>query len=352
MSPLAFLWTLAVGLMTFSLATMVALISARVVRKQGRERRAARRAIVLPELVHHIGGLTGDSVDLAGLEGDAVLMAEVVRDLAGLVKGAERTRLMKALQALKVDATLRRLLRRGWTNHRVLAAEALVFFPSEETYEALHEASRDGAMRVRVSALRTAIELGRAPPVDEMLDGVARGSERASLLFSDLLQRATPSQITAAIVALDREDLPRHVRIMVLQALGATGDARALAPLRDAASSPDPEIRAGAFAALSALGHPGAQTVVADGLADPDWRVRLKAIECVRRLGLIDFFAQVMACAEDEVWWVRHRAGQTLMSLAHDDVAKLKEFAKRAARQLRTPAASASPPPSAARAAP
>ena len=62
MSPLSFLWILAVGLMSFSLATMVALISARVLRKQGKARRAARRAIVLPELVHHIGGLTGDEL--------------------------------------------------------------------------------------------------------------------------------------------------------------------------------------------------------------------------------------------------------------------------------------------------
>ncbi len=33
-----------------------------------------------------------------------------------------------------------------------------------------------------------------------------------------------------------------------------------------------------------------------------------------------------MACAEDEVWWVRYRAGQTLMSLAEGDVAHLKSF--------------------------
>jgi len=198
---------------------------------------------------------------------------------------------------------------------------------------------------VRVAALRTAIDLGRAPPIDEMLDGVARGSDRASLLFSDLLQRATPSQIDAAICALDREDIPRHVRIMLLQALGATANPRALAPLRDATHAPDPEIRAGAFAALSALGDPGAETVVADGLADRDWRVRLKAIECVRRLDLVDFFPEVMGCAEDEVWWVRYRAGQTLMSLADQDVAKLKDFVRRAARQLRAPDAAIAPSP-------
>jgi hypothetical protein len=74
---------------------------------------------------------------------------------------------------------------------------------------------------------------------------------------------------------------------------------------------------------------------VADGIADKDWRVRLKAIECVRRLGLVEFFAPVMACANDEVWWVRYRAGQTLMSLAEQDVAQLKSFAKSAARQSR-----------------
>jgi HEAT repeat protein len=334
-SLLTLLWTMTTALMSFSLATMTALIGARVLRKQQRARRAARRAAVLPELVHRIGGLNEGPLDLGGLESDAFLMAEVVRDLAGLVRGNERTRLMEALRSLGVDDALRKLLAKGWTNQRVLAAEALVFFPSDETYAALLKASRRETERVRLSALRSAIELGRAPPVGEMLDAVIGGSERASLLFSDLLQRATRTQIEGAIAALARTDLPRQVRIMVLQALGASGDERALSPLCAAVRSLDAEIRAGALGALSLLGHPGAAEVVTDGIVDPDWRVRLKAIECVRRLGLTDFFAPVMACANDEVWWVRYRAGQTLMSLAEQDVAKLKSFAKSAAQQSR-----------------
>jgi hypothetical protein len=326
MSPLGLVWITAVALMVFSLATMTALIGARVIHKQRRARRAARRAIVLPELVHHIGGLICGPLQLGGLETDTVLMAEVVRDLAGLVRGAERTRLMEALQVLGVDKALRRLLRRGSTVHRVLAAEALVFFPGDETYAALRLASLRDAHRVRLSALRTAIELGQAPPIGDMLDSVIGGSERASLLFSDLMQRAVPAQIDDAIGALARTDLPPPVRIMLLQALGRSGDKRVLAPLLGAARSPDGEIRAGALSALAVLGHPRAAEVVEGALADGDWRVRLKAIECVRKIGLAQFFAQVMTCADDEVWWVRYRAGQTLMSLAEGDVANLRTF--------------------------
>ncbi len=321
--------------MVFSLATMTALIGAREVRRRQGRRRSARRAAVLPELVHHIGGLTGDTLNLGGLESDALLMAEVVRDLSGLVRGRERTRLTEALCALNVDQALRDLIRTGWANQRVLAAEALVFFPGEETYDALLKACHSATPRVRLAALRSAIELGRPPPIDDMLDSVVGGSERASLLFSDLLQRAAKSQIEGAIASLERPDLPRHLRIMVMQALGASEDERALGPLLAATRSKDNEIRAGAFAALSTLGLPGVEDVVADGLADDDWRVRLKAIECVRRMGLTEFFAPVMVCADDEVWWVRYRAGQTLMSLANDDVAKLRLFVERAADQAR-----------------
>jgi hypothetical protein len=339
MSLLGLVWITAVALMVFSLATMTALIGARVIHKHRRARRAARRAIVLPELVHHIGGLVSGPLQLGGLETDAVLMAEVVRDLAGLVRGAERTRLMEALQALGVDTALRRLLRRGSTVHRVLAAEALVFFPGDETYAALRQAYRRDAHRVRLSALRTAIELGQAPPIGDMLDSVIGGTERASLLFSDLMQRAVPTQIDDAIGALARTDLPPPVRIMLLQALGRSGDKRVLAPLLTVAHSPDGEIRAGALSALAALGHPRAAEVVEGALGDPDWRVRLKAIECVRRIGLTQFFAQVMTCADDEVWWVRYRAGQTLMSLAEGDVANLKSFIAGVARDAPAPAA-------------
>jgi HEAT repeat protein len=326
-------WLVAIGLMSFSLATMTALICARVVREHQKTRRAARRAIVLPELVHHVGGLVGDeTLDLHGLEKDAVLMAEVVRDLAGLVLGPERQRLMEALQALKVDQTLRRLLRAGSVVHRVLAAEALIFFPGEETYTGLLRAVRRDDPRVRLAALRTVIELGRAPPVNEMLDAVIGGSERASLLFSDLLQRATRTQIDGAIEALKRKDLPVPVRVMVMQALGATRDKRAFPALKAATKARDPEIRAGALGSLAALGHTSTHKLVADALVDEDWRVRLKAIECVRKLGLTEFFARVMVLSNDEVWWVRYRAGQTLMSLADDDIAKLKRFAKKSAR--------------------
>jgi len=345
MSPLIMIWLVALALMSFSLATMAALIGSRVLNKRRRDRRAARRAIVLPELVHHIGGLTDATPDLKGLETDAVLMAEVVRDLASLVRGRERTRLMHALQSLGVDTALRTLLRHGPTNQRVLAAEALVFFPGEETYAALLEASRRDKHRVRLSALRSAIELGQAPPIGEMLDSVIGGSELASLLFSDLLQRAVRTQVDNAVEALNRPDLPPAVRIMLMQALGASGDPRALKPLRMAVRSPDAEIRAGALGALGVLGHPGAGQVVAEALEDADWRVRLKAIECVRRVGLTEFFAQVMACADDEVWWVRFRAGQTLMSLAENDVANLKAFVSNVPKRRPEPKATPSPQP-------
>jgi HEAT repeat protein len=322
--------------MSFSLATMTALIGARVARKQQKARRAARRALVLPEMIHHIGGLTGE-LKLSGMEKDAVLMAEVVRDLAGLVIGRERTRLMEALQRLGVDDALRRLLKRGSSNHRVLAAEALALFPAVETYAALQRAQRQDSKRVRLAALRTLIELERPPSIEEMIDGVIGGDEHPSLLFSDLLNRAARTQIDGACVTLERTDLPAAIRVMVMQALGASGDELALRPLLAATHADDAEVRAGALAALATLGHPDIGPAVEAALIDKDWRVRLKAVECVRKLGLTDFFAAVMACAADDVWWVRYRAGQTLMSLADDDVAKLKIFAKDAVKLMRRP---------------
>jgi HEAT repeat protein len=110
-----------------------------------------------------------------------------------------------------------------------------------------------------------------------------------------------------------------------------------------AVRSPDAEIRAGALGALGVLGHPGAGQVVAEALEDADWRVRLKAIECVRRVGLTEFFAQVMACADDEVWLVRFRAGQTLMSLAENDVANLKAFVSNVPKRRTEPVATPLP---------
>jgi HEAT repeat protein len=326
MSLLFIIWLAALGLMTFALTAMSALIVARLLRERRRAKRAARRSAILPEIVNHIGGLSAGPLNLMGMERDAVLMASVVRDLAGLVRGDERTRMMTALCALNVDRALLTLLRHGSTNQRVLAAEALVFFPDATTKAELLNAGRHGAPRLRQAALRSAIEIGAAPPLSELLDSVISRPERASLLFSDLLQRATRSQIEEAIAALARMDLPRSVRLMLMAALGATRDPRALAPLMEAAQAQDGEIRAGAFAALSALGHPDARACVGAGLADPDWRVRLKAIECVRKLRLTAFVPALQTCAADEIWWVRYRAGEALIAIAEQDIAKLKSL--------------------------
>jgi HEAT repeat protein len=126
-----------------------------------------------------------------------------------------------------------------------------------------------------IEALRVA---GKAavPPLVAHLEGRIAGDPGAAV---DLLREAGDPRATAALVAeLDRGRVPTA---RVLEALGATGDRRALVPVLGLLSSPEPAVRLAAMTALRPLIGTDARTadVLQSRLADEDGEVRILAAE-------------------------------------------------------------------------
>jgi HEAT repeat protein len=93
------------------------------------------------------------------------------------------------------------------------------------------------------------------------------------------------------------------------------------------AGDPERNVRASVLRALGALGHPAAAEVIAAGLRDEDWQVRVRAIDAARRIQLVDLVPGIAKLLDDEAWWVRFRAAETLAALGESGRQALQKVA-------------------------
>jgi len=131
--------------------------------------------------------------------------------------------------------------------------------------------SEDGyaLRRVAQAALREIARTDSANRREAVAVLTADGDAGASALI--------PADAANVDTLLSQAGLPGPGRRNVLVALGRSGDRRALAPLRQAVSDPDPIVRAAAADALGSLGEPQAVTALKPLLHDPVFTVRVSA---------------------------------------------------------------------------
>lgn len=317
MSGLLLIWTTATALAAFALVWMISLIIARVFRERGEARRRRDWRIIQQSYLDIMNG-TGDGPGrLGGVKPRPQLMAEALLEVIALVRGgAERDRLISALEAFGIDDIFRRCLSRGSVAARIASAEALSIFPSELTRTALRQALRNsGASELRVSLMRSLTEIGAAPALHEALADLSgrRGSD--SLLYLPLIARLVADDPMTALRAFGDPKVSGEARVVLAEALGASGDYRTLRPLCIACRAPDVELRIAAIRALAALGHPAAESTLLAGLQDKVWIVRSASCEAVGRIGLQTAIPWLESQLGDPEWWVRFRAGEALAAL-------------------------------------
>lgn len=316
MSNLLLIWWTSLALTSGALIWMTGLIVGRVLRERAEAGRARDRQIIQHAFLDIMAG-SGDAIGRLGkVQRRARLMAETLLEVVGLVRGAERERLISALAAFNVDHVFRRRLFRGSFAGRIAAAEALAIFRGEGSTAALRKAlaaARGGELRVGV--MKSLIELGAPPSLDEVLADLAGRRASESLLYLPLIARLVADDPMTALRAFGDSRLAGEPRIILAEALGGSGDFRALEPLCLATRAPDVELRIACIRALGMLGHPGAEKAVLAALDDPVWMVRSAACEASGRIGLRSAIPQLADQLRDEVWWVRFRAGEALAVL-------------------------------------
>lgn len=313
---LMFLWWTSIVMAAAALAWMVALIVARLLRDRREARRAEDRRRVQQAFLDVMAG-SGDAIGpVRGIARRARLTAEALLDVLALVRGAERERLISALAGFGIDDRFRWRLTRGSEAGRIAAAEALSIFPDERNRVALREAlGRARTAGLRVALMRSLIDLGAPVDLREVVGDLGRRRGAESLLYLPLIARLVGDDPEAALRLFADADLPGQGRVVLAEALGRSGDFRAIEPLALTAFAPDVELRIASIRGLAALGHPAAEASVTAGLSDPAWTVRSAACEAAGRIGLRSTIPLLSEHLGDPVWWVRFRAGEALAAL-------------------------------------
>lgn len=316
MEGLLLLWWTSILLAMAALVWISALVIGRLFRERSDARRARDRDRACDAFMDVMNG-AGDALGrLRGVDHRARLLGEALLELLAMVRGSERNRLITALLSINMDDRFRRRLFRGGIAGRMVAAETLSNFPGPETVEALRAAlrqTRNG--NLRVALMRSLIELDAAPPLAEVLQEVHRSRGSESLLYLPLMRRLVNGDTRAALRAFGDPATPPKARVILAEALGASGDFRALRPLCVAATAPDMELRIASMRGLAAMGHPAAEPRILAALEDPVWMVRSAACEAAGRIGLRAAVPLLIRQLSDDVWWVRFRAGEALSAL-------------------------------------
>lgn len=325
MSGLLLIWTTAGALAAAALFWMIGLIIARLLRERGDVGRRRDWRKVQQAYLEIMNG-SGDAVRrLRGVRRRPRLLAEALLEVIALVRGGgERDRLISTLQGFGIDEIFRRRLSRGSVAGRMASAEVLSIFPGERTRSALRRAlGKARASELRVSLLGSLTEIGAAPPLREALADLSEHRGSDSLLYLPLIARLVADDPMSALWAFGDPQVASEARVVLAEALGASGDYRTLRPLCVAARAPDVELRIASIRALASLGHPAAEPTILAGLQDRSWIVRAASCEAAGRIGLHAAIPLLEAQTDDPEWWVRFRAGEALGALGPAGRARL-----------------------------
>jgi HEAT repeat protein len=318
------LWVSSVVMAAGALLWMAGLVSARLGRETRARRRQSEQRAVMKAFMAILGGAGDATAQLSPYQRRACLIAEALLETMALVRGPDRQRLIKALEALSIDSRLRSRLFTHDAPGRIASAEALSVFPSRATVAALESVwrrSRDPALRL--AAIRSLIELGEAPTLRDVLRELERAGAD-SLTFLPVLRRLAMDRPAAAIEEIANPDRSLAVRAMLADALGATGDYAVLPALTHALGDPALEVRTAAIRALGALAHPAAEAGLAQALHDPRWEVRATACEAIGRIGAVNQIPRLIELLQDPAWWVRFRASDAMAQLGDKGVRSLR----------------------------
>jgi HEAT repeat protein len=342
MSALSLLWWLSVLLAGVSVLWMMGLILARLFRENSEVRRQHDREALSGAYLAIMEGVPGAAAGLLPFQHRSRLMAETLLEVLNIVRGQERDRLIRSLFDLGVDARLRARLTRGSRTGRLAAVEALAAFGSAETRDALralHSASRDA--EIRIGIVRTLIDIGDAPRVQDLMREMAGQADRDSLQYAPVLRRLAIDRPEDALEALAVSEFNTAARVVLIDAVGATGDYRALEPLTRETEAVEVLVRTAAIRALGVLAHPGSAGVVARALTDTAWEVRAEAAGSAADLNVAGLIPGLLVLLDDPVWWVRFRAAEALASMRGEGVAALRQALGSARDTVRRAAAMA-----------
>ncbi len=312
---LRFMWTATLLLVLVALVVVLVLVLRRMVEELRAERQARDRKAVHHYLMRAALGQDRGPPPTALTRLDRAEIAELVSELASVVRGEMRRRLAAAAMALgvlehelarsrsrraalrarsarrlplfatvaagRVGAALARLLEDPVAEVRVAAATAAIEVDAALRTRACQQARHDPAFARRL-ALRFWERLGELEPAT--LARLARDDDPERLRL--ILEAAGRGRLLAlareAVAALDHPYLP--LRLAAVGALVEMDHPRGLAALKQLVEATDPVLRLAAFTLMRQDPRPAFTPLAVSRLDDPDLRVAFRARELLVRL--------------------------------------------------------------------
>lgn len=311
-TELIWLWYLSLGMAGFSISFMIALIINRIISTHFRNQRRDRR-IALVEHLLITEKSDADKEVLGALTRSSTVIAQTIAEISTMVRGEAFQEMLHRLEVCNAESRLIRLLKSQTPRRRMVAAEALAFYPKPEVREALWNAyKRPAQASHRIIIAQSIISAGAKPELADFfeyldLNNSDNVSDMASLFNSIALQDPEPITRRASI-AYD----PPYIRATLLKTLGNTGTFDAMPIFVRDAADPSPEIRAAAIDAIGALGFLPEQDVLDAALGDEAHEVRAEAAETVGLLLADKYFDRLIELVSDADWDVRFRAAKAL----------------------------------------
>lgn len=324
MSPLAIIWITALVLMALALGWMSGLIVLRLIT----ERRAGRLAADRRAVVEGLSALLRDVPDaidtLRPFAHRARLMADVLVEFQGLIRGADQERVLSQLRQIGLVDVLVARLERGSRAGRLTVLEALSALGGDVARRAMRCAIGSPRPEIRMAAVKALADNGHPPSIGRLLDYAVGGELEPSRLYAELLRQVAAADPPAAMAALERADLSPQLRALTLDALGFSGDYQVVPLLIAFAGHAHFEARTAAVRALGRLQHPAGEGAIGRAMEDESWTVRSAAAEAAGAAGFSRLAAGLDRLLGDAEWWVRFRAGEALFALGVEGKAVLR----------------------------
>lgn len=290
-----------------------------ILRRWHDERTAGRRDAIQRAITRHYlqqcagSAQTDVTAQTSGWSRTARLQAAT--HLLQLLRGEEGKRLLRLVESEGLsDAALTRARSRRQTE-RVGAIRVLERFGSRNCTRALVILmANDPAAPVRLEAAGALARLDRLPSLRDTISLLDLYETRPTPLHRAIMRSLAPVRTPEFLGLLDVQ-LPPHLRMLLIDALGWSGQLDVLDTLCEASRDEHPLVRNAALQAAAQLGHAGRGEWVIAMLRDRDEAVRASAAKVCSRLGLRKAIDDLLLLQQDSSRWVAVQAGDALARL-------------------------------------
>ena len=309
----------------------VAILCVRRFIRDRRRRRALEEKRRLHDLVSIL--LTRPGQSAAALRPDLKprdipLLVDIFLEFFRVLRGGDAARIGEIVDDWDLEPALFRVAREGHRGERIETLTVLSYLTGDQSLRVIEESLASKDAYIQLTAIRCIARRNAIDRLGEIIDRINTPEQANRTLLVSVLSPFG----TAAVRELERlahVAVTDMLRVVALETLIAIKPNEVRLDFGQLMESADPRVRA---ATVRLYGLAGAVAgnkevdvdVLSLGLADPDAIVRVYAVGTVRQRGGRDYLIKLRILLGDPVWWVRYRAGVSLLESGPKGLALLR----------------------------